>query len=428
MVYAKSLKKEAFILSTFFCFVCFCELVHVSLGIPPPMPLRIAYIGIFLTYCLFNLHYIPIFIAINLVVERFSTIPGEFLPNTIWFHSAILFICWAFIRYHRPTFTRQYNKTTLLLFLFFFLYVFCSYIIYSSVINNISLVANIIFSLLFFIVLLHTDDLLLKRLLIAIFASITFVSIIGLFNYDNIVSSTNIGEETVERALGWKDANYLSCFIGICMLFTIFLARCHKKKLLFYLSLLIQSICLLVLISRGAILSFCIAILFYFRKQLFSTKIVGYVILTTLILLFFYESGLLEGLILRFNSEDATSGRDQIWEVGLTTFLSKDPTTILFGAGEGQAINMAYFSFAHWSPHNNYLEILFNYGFVGLSLFLLFLLSLFFNGKSEEKRTILLFILINSMSIVPFTFVMPIWIVMALLLIWDKRISKILQA
>ena len=429
MAYANTLKKETFILTTFFCFVCLCELVHVSINTNPPMPLRLAYIAIYVAYCFFAPVYIPLFTTINLIIERFSTVYGEFLPNTIWFHAFLLLYCWMFIRHRRPTTGLSYNKNTFFLFLFFFFFVLCSYLVYISEINNISLVANCIFSLLFVAVLQKSDDHAVQTLLNVLFASITFVCILGLLNYDKIVMDYATSDGDVER-LAWKDANYFSCFIGISMLITIFLLRCRKKRLLFYISLFIQAVCLLALISRGAILSFCLAALFYFRKQLFSLKIIGYAIALSLVILVFYESGLLEGVLLRFASEDMAtgSGRDHIWEVGLTTFLSKSPFIILFGAGEGQAINMTYFSFAHWSPHNNYLEILFNYGFVGLSLFLIFLLSLFFNGKNEEKRAILLFILINCMTIVPFTFVTPLWIVIALLLIWDKRISNILQA
>lgn len=429
MPYANTLKKETLILSTFFCFVCLCELAHVSINTNPPMPLRLAYIAIYVAYCFFAPAYIPLFTTINLIVERFSTVYGEFLPNTIWFHSFMLLYCWMFIRHRRPVPGPSYNKNTYLLFLFFFFFVLCSYLVYINEIHNVSLVANSLFSLLFVAVLQKSDDHSIKTLLNVLFASITFVCILGLLNYDKIAMDYATSEGDVER-LAWKDANYFSCFIGISMLITIFLLKSHKKRLFYYISLLIQSICLMALISRGAILAFCLAALFYFRKQLLSFKIVGYAIALSLIIWVFYQSGLLEGVLLRFASEDMAtgSGRDHIWEVGLTTFLSKDPMIILFGAGEGQAINMAYFSFAHWSPHNNYLEILFNYGFVGLSLFLIFLASLFLSGKNKEKRTILLFILINCMTIVPFTFVTPLWIVIALLLIWDRRISNILQA
>ena len=100
--------------------------------------------------------------------------------------------------------------------------------------------------------------------------------------------------------------------------------------------------------------------------------------------------------------------------------------TILLGAGEGQSMKMALLGGQYFSPHNNYLEIIFNYGIVGFVLFLIWWVSMFVNSKTHEKRALIIFISISSMTIVPFTYVMPIWIIIPLLLMWDKRIKYII--
>ncbi|BDC06854.1 hypothetical protein GAIMETA21S03_27370 [Phocaeicola vulgatus] len=127
-------------------------------------------------------------------------------------------------------------------------------------------------------------------------------------------------------------------------------------------------------------------------------------------------------------SDDMTtgSGRTKLWATGLNTFFQKDYFTILFGTGEGNAANMIYLNGIYYSPHNNYLELLFNYGVIGLSLFLLSWFLLFVSSKTKEKRALILFFLINSMTIVPLTYVVPLWIIIPLLFMWDERINYLL--
>ena len=136
-----------------------------------------------------------------------------------------------------------------------------------------------------------------------------------------------------------------------------------------------------------------------------------------------YYSGILEGIIMRFMSEDVQtgSGRADIWRIGLKTFFSKDSLTILLGAGEGQDLTMTYMSGDFWSPHNNYLSIMYNYGVIGLTVFCIWIISLFVRSKTRESRGLILFITVNSFTIVPFTYVSPLWFVIPLIMIWERR-------
>lgn len=138
--------------------------------------------------------------------------------------------------------------------------------------------------------------------------------------------------------------------------------------------------------------------------------------------------GLLDNVIMRFMSEDMSdgSGRTVIWAAGLGTFLQKDTLIHLFGAGYGAADSMASLSGILFSPHNNFLQILFDFGAVGLFLFSGWWLLLFINSHTTEKRTLIIFILCNSMTIVPLYYVTPIWIIIPLLLVWDERINHLI--
>lgn len=256
------------------------------------------------------------------------------------------------------------------------------------------------------------------------------ICLIALINYDTLAVDYSITDGAVDR-LAWKDSNYLSFFIGIIFLITLFkviYAQKITEKNKYILICSIFMVCLLLLISRGAILALLLACIYYFRKNLFSFKLLKYAFGVLIVVLILYNMGLMDGVLLRFASEDMAtgSGRTDIWQAGIKTFFSEGIFTILLGAGEGQAMKMAVLGGQYFSPHNNYLEIIFNYGIVGFVLFLIWWVSMFVNSKTHEKRALIIFISISNMTIVPLTYVMPIWIIIPLLLMWDKRIKYII--
>ena len=229
--------------------------------------------------------------------------------------------------------------------------------------------------------------------------------LISLYNYDNLVDDYATSSGDTQR-LAWKDSNYLSFFIGIVFLLSAFrYSRTSKsgEKRFYLIVLSIFFICLTLLVSRGAILSLGIALAFYYKKAIFSPKIVGIAICVGLVFMLALHVGLLDNVIRRFMSEDMSSG-----------------------SGCGAADRMASLSGILFSPHNNFLQILFDFGAVGLFLFLGWWLLLFINSHTTEKRTLIIFILVNSMTIVPLYYVTPIWIIIPLLLVWDERINHLI--
>lgn len=424
--------KEKVFLIVFVAFVTIFELYHVAIDTNPPTILRVAYAFIYLLFAFVSPSLIPIYTVVNLIVERFSSSFGEFLPNTLLFHIAVLTFGILCVRYKgNMSPVKSYNHKSLLWFYILYIYAIASLVLHVDIAPDFNFLINGAFMFVFLYFLTISKDKYLINLLKYAIVAISIVCLIGLFNYDNLVGEYDTSLGDVER-LEWKDANYFSFFIGLMLLFTLYLAKAARSKgyqRLYTGVALLLLVTMASLISRGAIVSLVIAVIYYYRKDLLRWRNLGYVFFVLIVLGGLYYVGLLDGLIMRFLSEDVQtgSGRTDIWAIGLDTFFSKSPTTILFGAGEGQAASMAYINGSYWSPHNNYLAIMYNYGIIGLSIFCYWLVSMFVLSKTRECRAAVLFIIVNCMTIVPFTYVAAVWIIVPLILVWDRRIFAILR-
>lgn len=424
--------KEKVLLVIFIVFVTFFELYHVAINTNPPTMARAVYSAIYLLFAVISPALIPTYTTINLIVERFSSSFGEFLPNTLLFHIAVLLFGILSIRYRAKSIRmKSYNSKSIFGFIILYLYAIIALFLHVEIPLNYAFLINGAFMFVFLYFLTISKDKYLNTLLKFAIVAISIVCLIGLFNYDNLVGEYDTSLGDVER-LEWKDANYFSFFIGLMLLFTLYLAKAARSKgyqRLYTGVALLLLVTMASLISRGAIVSLVIAVIYYYRKDLLRWRNLGYVFFVLIVLGGLYYVGLLDGLIMRFLSEDVQtgSGRTDIWAIGLDTFFSKSPTTILFGAGEGQAASMAYINGSYWSPHNNYLAIMYNYGIIGLSIFCYWLVSMFVLSKTRECRAAVLFIIVNCMTIVPFTYVAAVWIIVPLILVWDRRIFAILR-
>ena len=423
-------KKDKILLFIFLVFVSVFELYHVVIDTNPPMMLRVCYTAIYLCFAILSPALIPTYTAVNLIVERFSSSFGEFLPNTLLFHIVILtfgVLCLKWKRQNERIYS--YSKTPVVWFAILYVYGILSLVLHVNVPHDFSFIINGTFMFLFLYLLSISKDKYLRPLCVYSIIAMAIVCIIGLYNYDNLAGeyTTSLGE--VNR-LEWKDANYFSFFIGIMLMITLYLARITVSKFnrrIYLCIAFILFVTMASLISRGAIVALFVTLLYYYRKDILSFRSLGYIILVAVAVWGLYTYGVLDGLIMRFLSEDVQtgSGRTDLWEVGLNTFFKKDPLTILLGAGEGQALKMTYMKGQYWSPHNNYFSIMYNYGLVGLTFFCGWLLSLFYCSKTRESRGLVLFIAISSITIVPFTYVSTLWFVIPLIMIWDYRLYKI---
>ena len=424
--------KERIFLLLFIVFVTIFELYHVAIDTNPPMVLRAVYAAIYLVFAVLSPALIPVYTAINLIVERFSCSFGEFLPNTLLFHIFVLVFGILCLRNKQNVRGKAYDYRSFKWFVLLYVYAIVALLLHVNIPSDFSFLINGAFMLVFLHFLSISKDKYIQALLRYSVIVMFIVCIIGLFNYESLVGdySTSLGD--VDR-LDWKDANYFSFFIGMMMLFTLYSIKMTKSKnqrRLYMLGVLLMMVTMAALISRGAIVALAITLIYYYRKEFFSLRSLGYLLLVAVAVAGLYYIGILDGLIMRFMSDDLQtgSGRTELWMEGIKTFFNKDSSVIAFGAGEGQALKMTYLNGQYWSPHNNYLSMLYNYGIVGLTIFLIWIGSMFLYFRTRESRAAILFVAVNCMTIVPFTYVSPVWFVIPLIMIWDKRISgKMLQ-
>lgn len=75
--------------------------------------------------------------------------------------------------------------------------------------------------------------------------------------------------------------------------------------------------------------------------------------------------------------EDEDSGRIGLWETALTGFQNADNTTRWFGGGPGTAKEyIGVFYYIARAPHNGFIQILCDYGYIGVALYVTFFLVL----------------------------------------------------
>lgn len=191
-----------------------------------------------------------------------------------------------------------------------------------------------------------------------------------------------------------------SVYMIIPLVFLVF-----KGKLRLFLLLLCAFICAYSA-KRQAVLGLAIVLFFtskivyqlYFQKKKFLAFIV------VLPLLYFgsdYISKAFEDLTSRqellAEREDEDSGRLQLWAVAMSGFQNADNATQWFGGGPGTGRKYigAFFPIAR-APHNGFIQVLCDYGYIGLIFYgLFFLILVFYVLKVRDIDNKLLYLAIT---------------------------------
>ncbi|MBC2317988.1 O-antigen ligase family protein [Listeria booriae] len=169
-------------------------------------------------------------------------------------------------------------------------------------------------------------------------------------------------------------------FVFINMLFIAYFLT-HREKWWNLLGGFIGILCVMLTLSRGAIISLVIVLVLCLLVGSVRSKLmmvlgaVGFFLLANLFFDQFMEVSLWELLLERFGtvSEDGGSGRFDIWTDGLAYFMNKP----LFGIGSFNF--QAYHSFAAGKAifmHNSFLEILVETGIVGMMFYVTAIVAL----------------------------------------------------
>ncbi len=189
---------------------------------------------------------------------------------------------------------------------------------------------------------------------------------------------------------------------------------CHEKKIIRYLVLILTGLALIFSLKRSGLISFALATVVYFYISVFiinkkKNKLLLICLLTlgilfSLSIVQYYFSDRTEILIKRFEDlgSEGGSGRDIIYQSTWDMIAKNDILSTLVGHGYNSVARDSVFKL---SAHNDYLEIMYDYGMFALLCLLIYIVQFFryiiilIRKQSEYAATVaftLSIILINS--------------------------------
>lgn len=360
----------------------------------------------------------PSLINIFLAIRLFSVAPYGYLPSKIDIYFKIILSIYIFHLFYGL----QKSKTNYILV---FLLIFT---LFSNLLNNVAgkseynFVRFIIITIISTKLIRNSNDI---RLMEWGFVIISLcLSIYGLIFYkDFMVNAIDLQDQ--ER-IYWNDPNYLGSIIAIGMVISFYylLTISYNNfiyKIFCLATIVLGFINLGMFASRGAFLALSLAILFILYKRTYSFRnVILAIIILGIIAYSFMALPVFRTLINRFGDETILngSGRITIWKESFEFFLNSKLLTIIIGGGgtfsykiSGTAIGSLSIS----SPHNNYLEILYDYGIVGLTLFIILIINLIkINNKNVLGFSLTLLLIVSSLTLSPLMYP-PFWFLITLL-------------
>lgn len=334
-----------------------------------------------------------------------NTFAYPFMPTDMAYY--ILLALWfALLSLYHRDFTTRINP------LFFLAIVFVA-------LNDISTQGELSeMAIVFFICLLFffcvEDDLDVATQLLPlsfIIISLT-ISYWVLFCPEAQINSYNTAGDMEQK--GWSDPNYLSATLGIGFVIAVRELLKGGNKILYTtllsITVLGSTIALLILASRGAILSATLAVtaLFIFSKTSNRTKIIA-VVVATLFIVFLYTNQYIDFVMARIEAEDGTgSHRTEVWLSKINDFfLIDNPLYWIFGVGQSEGAKLGSYlgsTVTILSTHNDFLSILIYYGFIGMLFsFSIIIYPLRICMKEDRPQIIifLTYLMMCSMTIEP---------------------------
>lgn len=207
---------------------------------------------------------------------------------------------------------------------------------------------------------------------------------------------------------------YASIFSAITILFLLKLLKfkgnkfCLKDSLFYTCCLILNCSFLILLSSRGVIISLLVSILIYFFLKIkkIKYKLSLVLVFSIIIISFFQFNRRMNELIkietyIEVNSNYSNSYRYQTYKCAYELLKNK----IITGYGVGNAqlkLNVCYLENGaktmvdKYNTHNQYLDIILKTGIFGLTLFLFFLFSNFLIGKKSKNNLVIVIIIFYS--------------------------------
>ena len=375
--------------------------------VSPPMSIRILYTILFFAPLLFYSQAIPALVTVFFTVRVNSVAPFGYLPTESLLYLIFLIIAGIFTRNQNSLFKDE-NRIDR---------IWIAFILYSTVVTLINLSDKFAFFKYTLIISLLYYFVKSKFSLSLYFASfIVYSLILSIYSYFfsitfELVQYNSFFEE-ISRSY-WTDPNYLGATIGIgTVLSFVYISRLYRPFNSVYMDILsvftfVASLyTLLQLSSRGALISTAIAcILALFMSKVSFLKKTFVTILLLFAAFVFFKMGFFDAILMRISDDSGGSGRMIIWYTGLMNYLDQNIFAIVLGGGSDWSLVLCRKGPLDWSPHNNFLQILFDYGIVGLIMFLIILYRLIAYSKYKRMSFIcILYTVLTCMTVCPFQF------------------------
>lgn len=307
------------------------------------------------------------------------------------------------------------------------------YMSISDLLNNYELgvyVINLFIVILFSLFIRSKEDIdILSSALLSICA---LLAIYYILMYDQFLGTFN-KVENINRS-GWNDPNYFSTMLGVGFFISALglFGYIRNGIFLFNRYLLVAIIitifsAIILLASRAGFISVAFILVYSFIKA--RPKLITIVITSALvsgIIIILYKFGFFDTLLFRLFEQgnmDTGGNRTLIWEKAMESFNTQPIITQFFGGGYW---HRAELSGGH-ELHNEFLAIMADYGYIGLAIFVILILSMIIKNDQSCKirRLSTLYYLLIILSLSPFQSVnigfFIVWII-AFKLCYNERV------
>lgn len=366
----------------------------------PNILLRVTYLGLFfLPLYTKYIQWLPILLTCFYIIAS-NGFAYTYFPTDLYIYAFLVFIG---VLISHEKYRQRFKETHILIFLL--LYVSIIDIVNNGKIENITYSLFII--LLFFKFADKKSIKLLSYLSISFIAASLVLSILFIINKD--MFSQDYAYISDLQRYGWTDPNYFGTVIGIGVICSVIeLLKGYKLvyKSLFISTIVLSFIALLLIASRGAILSVAVGVSFllFFSKIKLRYKILAIASILFL-LVFLYNSSYFDLLLYRIESDSGGgSGRTDIWATKLIAFSDGNIFRLLFGHGFDRGIRLGYGKPQGF--HNDYIAFLVNYGMLGLIVFLYMFIYPIIKKTQVNRSTIIacvLYLATCSITLEPFS-------------------------
>jgi len=299
------------------------------------------------------------------------------LPSFLSRGSLILMACIVYLGVLKLLFAKL-DSISGLLVLFGFFSVVSTLINYETQKSNIlyAIIIQLLWVAVFFVTYTKTRKQLKEttvRIILCTFPVVFFMYIFIYLKYMEVSGKGNVNL-----------VYYVLCFLPFVL--------CVKKNSIKMIFLLMISFSLLISLKRTAFIAFVVALFVSYlidrhilgkkrKKKLVYTLVIFLTIITGIFMYNYIVDAFNLDIILRLQqlSTDGWSGRDIIYRSVWHYQLNSTAGEWLIGRGYNGVSNTSaasYLFFSSPAAHNDFLEILYDYGIIGLSIYLLFCIKL----------------------------------------------------